>query len=129
MEDLDRLLDSYKTYSPSKRCYLDARYFNAVLDGYAGLVNEPIVIHITEDEAYKDAKGEWRQKFFVQEMSKPLRVNLSDDNPDLIRVVVELEHIAEGKATQVSRHSNLLIVTSRPNKNGQKVVYRFEPMK
>lgn len=129
MEDLDLLMNTYREAKPSELCYLDARYFNVVLGGYAGLVLEPIRIQITEDEVYENKEGEWRQKFFVQEMSSALIINLADNNPDLVRVIVEIVKVKNGTSIVTSRHSNLLIVSSRFDASDKKRVYLFVPIK
>lgn len=126
MEALDHLLQSYAKEKPSSRPYLDARYFNLVLEGYTGLVEKAIKIHITEEEMRVSGNGEWKQRFLIQEQSAPFTIKNNENS--LIRVVIEYERIREGRPSKVARHSNLLVLSNEVNSQGEQLVYRFEPI-
>lgn len=121
MEKLKQLLDTYPTSKPSKSNYLDARYFNAMFKGYGGLVEEPLVLRITLAERVSD-EMKWKMPFDIRQLPEvPLHMMLSDETPDILRVVIEVQK--RGRKNLKSRHSNLLIFD--PN---EKKVVRFEPM-
>lgn len=121
MEKLQQLLDNYPTSKPSKSDYLDARYFNAMFQGYGGFVEQPLVLRMTLQKRMSDEK-EWKMPFDIRQMPEvPIHVHLSDETPDILRLVIEIEK--RGRKKLKSRHSNLLIFDP-----AEKRVYRFEPM-
>ena len=119
MENIRKLLQNYRTYEPSERCYLDGRYFNRVLEEYPGLNKTPIVFRISEKEAVQTETEGWQQEFKIKELSSTIHVNLNDQYPDLVRIIIEIAR--NGKV--LSRHSNLLVVDPR-----NKTAYRFESL-
>lgn len=64
----------YKTYQPTKSCYLDGRYFNKVFSDYPGLVHKPLVIKFVPGDI----------KVEVPEIKKDCNCN------SILRVVVEV---------------------------------------
>lgn len=78
-------LDNYTSYSPTKNCYLDGRYFNKVFENYPGLVKNPLVIRLDQNgySAHMHA------------------CHVPTDCNSLIRVVIE---------TPETCHSSLLIL-------------------
>ena len=96
-------LDNYKSYPPTKSCYLDGRYFNKVFDKYPGLIREPLNITIMRDQ-------ETGQIRYTDQMKQTL---INNQYPGLLRVVIN---------TPESRHSNLVIIDYQGAK-----LYRYEP--
>lgn len=83
----------------SQICYLDGKYFDAVLGTYHNYIPEPIVIDIT-----KDGKGT---------MLFP-NITIDEEITYIFRITIAVE--------DKDKHSNLLII--EPDTD---VVYRFEP--
>ena len=127
MDRIDQLLAEYEESSSTKKDYLDARYFNVVLAGYPGLVTEPVVITITEQETVMtqddEGKDEVKQIFSAKQVSGSIMTHLLESDPDLIRVIIEKECYKDGEKVK-SRHSNLLILDSKAG-----VAYKFDPLK
>lgn len=106
MDKLSELLRTYKDYLPSKKCYLDGRYFNVLFSEYPGIVKDPIVFRIGTDNLLRQTSGY-------------IRANLQDNYPDVIRLIIEVE----SKDGSLSRHSNVFILD--PN---TRAAFRFEPL-
>jgi hypothetical protein len=125
---MEELLDTYKDYDPSDRCYLDGRYFNEVLANYEGLVRTPLVIHIQEHPRREHKVFKHHQHFEIHEKSGPEHLHLKANIPELVRVIIEVDRFKEDEdgdvVEHVIRHSSLLIFDAM-----EKKVYRFDPMK
>jgi hypothetical protein len=121
---VNRSLDTYKNYQPTKSCYLDGKYFNQVFSLYPGLITEPLHINILKKRIYSPLNQEVNQRevktYLELETSKEYSVHMNfttiDRNyPGLLRVII---------TTPSGRHSNLLIISYDENKT---TVYRYEP--
>ncbi|MFS8158763.1 MAG: hypothetical protein ACMG6E_00860 [Candidatus Roizmanbacteria bacterium] len=119
--EVSELLASYQEYEPSEECYLDGRYFRAVLGNYEGLVHRHL--HVVIKTSTKVVEEEsWKQEFqatIAKLDEKPIQLTLDPNYVELLRVIVEVEKGGEQK----SRHSNLLIFNNRDKK-----IMRFEPL-
>lgn len=128
---MEKLIKSYEEYDPSAKCFLDGRYFNKVLRGYSGLVSRPLIIHIKLDNKSKtDQEGyEWERTFKIDADQTPVPLRLSQDDPELIRVIIEVERTdpthkhKDPEKPKKTRHSNLIIIDSFSKK-----IMRFEPL-
>lgn len=128
---METLIKNYKEYDPSENCFLDGRYFNKVLSGYPGLVSKPLVVHIkTGDKDKTELDGyEWERPFTIDADQTPIPLRLKDDDPELIRVIIEAERTdpnhkhKDPNKPKKTRHSNLIIIDSHDKK-----IMRFEPL-
>ncbi len=81
-EDFNKrdLLFDYQQYPASKSCYLDGRYFNIVFGDYPGLIENPLYVHLDEDNA--------------MEIYLPhIKIVPSEDYFGLLRVIVTSDKI------------------------------------
>lgn len=101
---MKHLIDTYRSYPPTKECWLDGRYIDSVLDGYSGYARKYMTIDIAKDET-ADVDG-------------PRKFDLDSDHIELVRIRITIDVDDE-----ILRHSNLLIID-----NKRREVYRFEPM-
>ncbi len=105
---MQKLFDTYHSYEPSQRCWLDGDYFNVVFEEYDGLIHEPITVEIT-------SKG--------NNVSGPEEFDLPPNAFGLVRVKIVIKDKSDSKTTRVIRHSNLLVIDQ-----DRKEALRFEPM-
>jgi hypothetical protein len=101
---MKHLIESYRSYEPTKECWLDGRYVDAVLDNYSGYARKHLTIDIAKDET-ADVDG-------------PTSFDLNPDHVELVRIRIAIDSNGD-----ILRHSNLLIIDSK-----HREVYRFEPM-
>lgn len=95
-------LDNYKSYQPTKSCYLDGRYFNMVFRKYPGLIKEPLNIIF-----YQEGDGIKHTEYMKD-------TPIDNRYPGILRVIIN---------TPTNRHSNLVIINYQEGK-----IYRFEPL-
>ena len=96
-------LDNYRSYTDTRSCYLDGRYFNKVFNNYPGLIREPLNIIIVRDKR----SGEMRYEDYMS------HADINNKYTGLLRVIIN---------TPEGRHSSLIIIDYK-NAN----IYRFDP--
>ena len=102
---MDRALVNYKLLAPKE--YLSGSYFNLVFDKEPGLIRQPLVIRISNQN--------------VTVVSKDIRFRVDPNIPVyVLRIIIELMG-SDGKL--VSRHSNAIIIDSKERK-----IVKFEPL-
>lgn len=102
---MEELYNTYHSYEPSDRCWLDGTYFNPVFDEYHGLVTEPLIVELTP-------KGNL--------VTGPKHFNIPENVFGLIRVKIRISRLGKDS---IMRHSNLVILDQK-----EKEVLRFEPL-
>lgn len=91
---------NYRSFEPTKSCYLDGNYFNMVFRGYGGLVESPLIIDM------KDNDGN-----YTVQMSK---YYMNPKYFSIIRVIIK---------TEKSMHSNVVLI----NHDLKKIIW-FDPI-
>lgn len=92
-------------YPESDKCYLDGRYFNAVLSDYEGLCTNPIIFELDELPTENEPEG----KYHISMETSKLKLAY----PSLIRVIL---------ISKTTRHSMLIIMNHH-----DKHIYLYDP--
>uniref|UniRef100_A0A6C0CG94 Uncharacterized protein n=1 Tax=viral metagenome TaxID=1070528 RepID=A0A6C0CG94_9ZZZZ len=104
---LSKLDDTFRSYEPSARCWLDGDYIWTVLREHSGMLKEPILLNITHEHGH--ISGPLFGLNQVRAKSSPL----------LIRIKIDIVTSSDFRF----KHSNLLAVYLSEGKT-----VRFEPV-
>jgi hypothetical protein len=114
MKKLQRLDETYLSFAPSDRCWLNGDYIWKVLSEYPGTLEEPILLTIEEEGGH--ITGPLCRSCLSQRGSEGLRY------PLLIRVKLVIE-TPDPYPEAYMRHSNLLVLDFE-----RRMAMRFEPI-